>query len=221
MRRSGRSPCHCRLSQADSDARSGKRSVCSEAGKLLREFAGRHAAGVAGQLPKLGATSSRSQEPVVPLAGISTGDGSAPAHRRYRPRRRAARQLGTACLAFSINLTPPPSRVSASLSRNQQVVADAKRLDRVPPHDRARLATPTSIRPSPRHGADRTESERWAAYPGTRTQPSISTRALRLMMALVTVHSPLLLGCLGADAQGARRVPEAHRWCARRRRPRD
>ena len=28
------------------------------------------------------------------------------------------------------------------------------------------------------------------ASPGTRTQPSINTRALRLMMALVTVHSP-------------------------------
>jgi len=30
------------------------------------------------------------------------------------------------------------------------------------------------------------------ASPGTRTQPSINTRALRLMMALVTLHTPLV-----------------------------
>ncbi|MNE25105.1 hypothetical protein D3C80_1184230 [compost metagenome] len=40
--------------------------------------------------------------------------------------------------------------------------------------------------------------------PGTRTQPSISTRALRLITALVTVHSPLTTSA----AAPTRRVPD-------------
>ncbi len=42
------------------------------------------------------------------------------------------------------------------------------------------------------------------ASPGTRTQPSINTRALRLMIALVTVHWPLTW----LASAPTRRVPE-------------
>jgi len=40
--------------------------------------------------------------------------------------------------------------------------------------------------------------------PGMRTQPSMSTRALRLMMALVTLHSPLT--CVASAP--TRKVPD-------------
>lgn len=47
-------------------------------------------------------------------------------------------------------------------------------------------------------------TRRQKASPGTRTQPSISTRALRLITALVAVHSP----STSAAAAPTRRVPD-------------